>query len=79
MFTVYSKEMCPMCDKAKALLTTKQQEFEVIQIVTEITGENQITREKFMEQFPGIRAVPYIVKNDGSVYKTFAELAHIFE
>lgn len=79
MFTVYSKEMCPMCDKAKALLTNQQQEFEVIQIVTEITGEKQITREQFMEQFPGIRAVPYIVKSDGSVYKTFAELAHIFK
>lgn len=78
MFTVYSKDNCPMCVKAKNLLTQKSQEFVVIQVVESNAGDGQINKLDFIDQFPGIRTVPYITKDDGSVYKTFAELsAHL--
>lgn len=67
-----------MCVKAKNLLTQKSQEFVVIQVVESNAGDGQINKLDFIDQFPGIRTVPYITKDDGSVYKTFAELsAHL--
>lgn len=79
MFTVYSKQNCPMCVKAKALLTNKGQEFQVIEIVENNAGEGQINKMDFIDTFPGIRAVPYITKTDGSSYKTYAELHELLE
>ena len=35
MLTVYSKNNCPFCDKAKHLLTTKNIPFEVVNIDTD--------------------------------------------
>ncbi len=77
MYTVYSKDNCPMCDKAKSLLTSKQQDFQVVKIVADelatSTNESEIGRTAFMEKFPGIRVVPYIVFGD-ETFKTFHEL-----
>lgn len=76
MYTVYSKTNCPMCDKAKSFLTNNKLEFQVIEIVENNAGEGQINKMDFIDKFPGIRAVPYITKTDGSAYKTFAELSN---
>jgi glutaredoxin len=67
------------CVKAKALLTNKGQEFQVIEIVENNAGEGQINKMDFIDAFPGIRAVPYITKTDGSAYKTYAELHELLE
>ena len=56
MITIYTKDNCPLCVTAKAQMTAAGQEF------TEIHIGRDITREEFMEQFPHIRTVPYIVK-----------------
>ena len=56
MITVYSKNNCPFCDSAKALLESKNIPFEVIKM-EEATG----AREFLMEQ--GLRSVPQIFKN----------------
>lgn len=55
---VYSKDACPFCDRAKDLLTNKGFLFEEVKIGTDIT------REEFMEQFPNVRTVPYIMMGD---------------
>jgi glutaredoxin 3 len=55
MITVYSKNNCPFCDRAKALLESKGVPFKVIKM-----EENSGAREFLMEQ--GLRSVPQIFK-----------------
>jgi len=51
--TIYSKDNCPWCDKAKALMTEKGEEY------NEIVIGRDITREEFTEKFPHVKTVPY--------------------
>lgn len=53
MLTVYSKQHCPFCDRAKALLKNKNIPFEEIRI-----DENEDAREFILEK--GHRTVPQI-------------------
>jgi glutaredoxin len=56
MITVYSKNNCPFCDRATALLESKDVPFKLIKM-----EENTGAREFLMEQ--GLRSVPQIFKN----------------
>jgi len=56
MITVYSKNNCPFCDRAKALLESKGIPFNVIKMEDEPTA-----REFLMDQ--GLRSVPQIFKD----------------
>ena len=56
MITVYSKNNCPFCDKAKYLLKTKNIEFTELKI-----DEDNETREWLLAQ--GHRAVPQLYLN----------------
>ena len=56
MITVYSKNNCPFCDRAIALLESKDIPFKVIKM-----EENTGAREFLMEQ--GLRSVPQLFKN----------------
>jgi glutaredoxin len=56
MITVYSKNNCPFCDRAKALLESKDIPFKVIKMEDEPSA-----REFLMEQ--GLRSVPQIFKD----------------
>jgi glutaredoxin len=57
MITVYSKNNCPFCDRAKALLESKGVEYTVVNI-----EETPDARELLVDQ--GLRSVPQIF-NDG--------------
>jgi glutaredoxin len=57
MITVYSKNNCPFCDRAKALLESKGVEYTVVNI-----EEAPEARELLVDQ--GLRSVPQIF-NDG--------------
>lgn len=52
---VYSKDQCPYCVKAKALLEMKQKDY------TEIKIGVDMLREDFMATFPEVRTVPFII------------------
>jgi glutaredoxin len=56
MITVYSKNNCPFCDRAKALLESKEIPFKVIKMEDEPSA-----REFLMDQ--GLRSVPQIFKD----------------
>lgn len=62
MLIVYSKNHCPFCDQAKALLNRKNIAFEEVKI-----DENPAARQLVMEA--GHRTVPQIYKDD----KVFVE------
>jgi glutaredoxin 3 len=68
MITVYSKNNCPFCDRAKNLLKLKGIEFEERNITT-----GDWTKEQLMESVPGARTVPQIVIN-GQLIGGFNEL-----
>jgi glutaredoxin len=56
MITVYSKQNCPFCDRAKALLESKDILFETVMM-----EDQPDAREFLMEQ--GLRSVPQIFKD----------------
>ena len=56
MITVYSKNNCPFCDRAKALLESKGIPFKTIMM-----EETPDAREFLMDQ--GLRSVPQIFKD----------------
>lgn len=57
MYKVYGKTVCPNCDKAKALLSMKGEEFEFINI-----EEDKDARVKL--EWYGFRSVPQVFKGD---------------
>lgn len=57
MITIYSKNNCPFCDRAKALLESKDVAFKVVNI-----EETPDAREFLVDQ--GLRSVPQVF-NDG--------------
>jgi len=68
---VWSKEHCPFCQRATALLDVKGIEYEVRTI-----GEGY-TREDLLEAVPNARTVPQIFL-EGELIGGFTELAHHF-
>ena len=56
MITVYSKNNCPFCDRAVALLESKDIEFNIIKV-----EDAPNAKEFLMEQ--GLRSVPQIFKD----------------
>lgn len=64
---VWSKDTCPFCDQAKALLKQKNIEFEEKRI------GHGYTREQLLEAVPDARTVPQIFL-DGKLVGGFTEL-----
>jgi glutaredoxin len=56
MITIYSKNNCPFCDRAKALLESKDVAFKVVNI-----EETPDAREFLVDQ--GLRSVPQVFKD----------------
>ena len=56
--TVWSKDHCPFCDQAKALLTQRGIEFEERKI------GHGYTKEQLLEAVPAARTVPQIFLDD---------------
>lgn len=54
MITVYTKDGCPQCDKAKALLETKNQPFKAVKIGVDISLDD------FRKDYPTVKSVPFI-------------------
>jgi glutaredoxin 3 len=55
---MYSKDSCPFCERAKALLTEHNYEYTVKNIV------NPQTKEELLSRFPEARTVPQIFFGD---------------
>lgn len=55
MILVYTKDNCPYCVRAKALLSSRSMEYMERRIGIDVT------RDEFLEAFPNARTVPQIV------------------
>jgi glutaredoxin len=69
---VWSKNFCPFCDQAKALLKMKNIEFEERNI------NKDYTREQLLEAVPTARTLPQIFLDDNYI-GGFTELKKHFE
>lgn len=66
MYTIYSKDLCPNCEKAKVLLFSKGKQF----VIKKLDVDFDI--KWFMDTFK-LRTFPVIVHDD-TIYKGFDEL-----
>lgn len=55
--TIYSKDNCPYCDKAKNLLEMKSISFEEHKL------DKDFSRDEILEWFPGVKTFPIITVN----------------
>ena len=58
MKTVYTKDNCPACVTLKASLAKAGEVFQEVKL------GRDITREEFMDKFPTVRTVPYVVEDN---------------
>jgi glutaredoxin 3 len=70
--TIWSKDHCPFCDQAKALLAQKGIKFEERKI------GHEYTKEDLLEAVPSARTVPQIFL-DGELIGGFTELKKHFK
>lgn len=57
MITMYTRSVCPYCDQAKALLTSKNIEYKAVNIEEDIDARNFLVAQ-------GLRSVPQIYEQD---------------
>lgn len=58
MLTIYGKDACPNCDRAKALLKSKGIDFEYLKLGVDYT------RDELLSKVPDARQVPIIFDGD---------------
>lgn len=56
MITVYSKDNCPGCETLKSKLKAEGKPF------TEVKLGRDISVPDFLEKYPGVKSVPYMVE-----------------
>lgn len=52
---IYTKDNCPFCVQAKSFFSSRGETYQEMKI-----GQD-LTREEFMEIFPNVRTVPFII------------------
>jgi len=66
-FTVYTKNGCPQCDQAKALLNALKKNYQEIYVTaTSIRGLNGMLASDFTSKYPDVRMMPYIEVTDSN-------------
>lgn len=68
MLTVYSKENCPFCVKAKNRLNLLGVNY------SEVILGVDMTKEDFLSIYPNARTVPQIIEADGTVIGGWTQL-----
>ena len=67
MITIYSREHCTYCDKAKALLEMKEIEYNELKLGVDVTAD------QLKQLVPGAKSVPQIL-NDNVLIGGFSDL-----
>jgi len=61
-YTVYSKDNCPQCVKAKSMIDSAGGTYEEVNVPRDIDAID------FMEKFNGVRSMPYIIAPNGNEF-----------
>lgn len=62
-FHLYTKDNCPYCARAKMLLNAKKMDY------TETYIGKDITRDEFVDLFPGVMTAPFILLEENDETK----------
>lgn len=68
MFSVYTRDGCSFCEKAKNLLNQNNLQY------TEYSIGKNILREEVLQKFPGIKMLPIIVDVNGTLVGGYEDL-----
>jgi glutaredoxin len=71
MITLYTKPGCPWCIKAKELLKSKGVNYHEIMIDND---KGDVTREEFINLFPMVKSLPYMLDSNGKSIGGYGEL-----
>lgn len=75
MLTMYSKDNCPKCDQVVDYLTERNIEYKMVKIVAEVKdSEKEIDRMDFVQMYPSVRSAPFLVDEEGIVYRNLDEI-----
>ena len=66
MIIMYSKVNCPMCDKTKYYLKSRNIDFTEM-LISENSGISTISLVDFKKTYPMVKAVPYMTINSESI------------
>lgn len=72
MITIYSKEDCPFCAKAKDLMRAKGVSYDDV-VIGEDPIKCDMKREEFIRLFPLVKSLPYVLV-DGKPLGGYVEL-----
>ena len=66
-FTVYTKNGCPQCDQAKALLNALKKDYQEVYVAAGLVrGLNGMLASDFTRKYPDVRMMPYIEVTDSN-------------
>lgn len=68
MFSVYTRDGCSFCEKAKNLLNQNNLQY------TEYSIGKNILREEVLQKFPGIKMLPIVVDVNGTLVGGYEDL-----
>lgn len=68
MFSIYTRDGCSFCEKAKKLLNQNNIQYNEYSI-----GKN-VLREEVLEKFPGVKMLPIVVGVDGTLLGGYEDL-----
>jgi glutaredoxin len=68
MFSIYTRDGCSFCEKAKKLLNQNNLQY------TEYSIGKNILREEVLEKFPGVKMLPIVVGVDGTLLGGYEDL-----
>lgn len=68
MITIYTRDGCSFCDKAKSLMTENNIQYSEMSI-----GKN-IQREEVIQKFPEVKLLPIVVSVDGTLLGGYEDL-----
>lgn len=68
MFSIYTRDGCSFCEKAKKILNQNNLQY------TEYSIGKNILREEVLEKFPGVKMLPIVVGVDGTLLGGYEDL-----
>jgi len=68
MITIYTRDGCSFCDKAKSFMNENNIQY------TEMSIGKNVQREEVIQKFPGVKLLPIVVNVDNTLIGGYEDL-----
>ena len=68
MITIYTRDGCSFCDKAKSFMNENNIQY------TEMSIGKNVQREEVIQKFPGVKILPIVVNVDNTLIGGYEDL-----